>query len=313
MAAAIIPENVAFHRCKNYDRAEIALVVDKILGTLQYSGSLHGTSVLLKPNLISTKAVPVACTHGTFIAGVAQWFMEQGTKVSIGDSPAFGSAGRVCEKLGIREALKGLDVEFVEFITPVARTLPCGIIVTLAQESFECDLLVGLPKLKAHDQMFVTLAMKNLFGVVKGTNKAMLHMKEGQSHEHFARIILELSALYPKQLHLIDGIEVMHKSGPLDGEVLPLQLVGGSISPVALDTALLDLLQLDHKKCPLWRVAAAAGVAGSDPASIQYPLSEPSEFYGSGFVAPESLKNIRFNPLHVIAGIFKRLFYRSGR
>ena len=43
--------------------------------------------------------------------------------------------------------------------------------VTVAREAMECDIFVGLPKIKAHNQMYMTLAVKNIFGIVKGVQQ----------------------------------------------------------------------------------------------------------------------------------------------
>lgn len=298
---------VVLQRCETYDRTVISALIDKIVAPLDVPKSLYGDVILLKPNLISSLGPPLACTHCEFIAGVASWFLDQGAKVLLGDSPAFGSATKVCEKQGIVDALRGMDVKIVDFVTPVIRQLATGVNVTIAQEALECDLFVGLPKVKAHNQMYVTLAVKNIFGIVKGVNKGMLHMVQGESHNRFAEIVLDLVSLLPRQLHLVDGIEAMHISGPIGGSPLPLGCIAAGRCPVALDSALLALLELDQKKSPLWQVALARKrYVGCDAVNILYPQLSPEEFYGSGFVAPDHLKSIRFNPVGFLSGMLKR-------
>jgi len=298
---------VLIRECSAYSRSAIAEIIDESAGSLGLSSGLHGRVVLLKPNLISGGGPALACTHSGFIAGVATWFLDQGARVILGDSPAFGSSGRVCEKHSITTALKGLDVKYVEFATPVKKKLACGVTVTVARESLECDLFVGLPKVKAHNQMFVTLAVKNIFGIVKGVNKAKLHMSHGDTHDRFSRIILDLVSLLPPQVHFVDGIHAMHQSGPLGGSLLPLQCVAASRCPVALDTAFLDLLELDAKKSPLWRAASERKLVGSDSRNIIYPFLSPRNFYNSGFVAPENLDPIRFSLIKFLRGLGKRM------
>jgi uncharacterized protein (DUF362 family) len=298
---------VALQRCGSYDRSAIAELIDLMIGHVEPLGSLYGTTVLLKPNLISSNGPGLACTHGGFVAGVALWFLDQGAKVLVGDSPAFGSAVKVCQKQKISESLKGLDVKLVDFISPVRMELAGGVSVAIAREALECDLFVGLPKIKAHKQMFVTMAVKNIFGIVKGVNKAMLHMVHGDSHDRFGAIILDLVSLLPPQLHLADGIEVMHKSGPLDGSPLALNCVAAAHCPVALDTAMLSVLELDQSRSPLWRLAAQRGMDGSDLDKHRYPLLSPRDFYGSGFLAPATLNGIRFNPFRFLLGLMKRV------
>lgn len=302
---------VLLQKCDYYDRFAITSLVDVMLPNLSVPGLLFGKTVLLKPNLISSSGSSLACTNSEFIAGVAGWFLDQGAKVILGDSPAFGSVEKVCQTFGIVDALKGMDVKLVGFTTPVRRQLACGVNVVVAGEALECDIFVGLPKIKAHNQMFVTLAVKNLFGIVKGVNKAMLHMVHGDTHEQFAGIILDLMSLLPPQLHLADGIEAMHKSGPLDGSPLALNCVAAARCPVALDSAILDLLELDPTKSPLWQVASMRGLAGSNVENLVYPLLFPQDFHGSGFLAPDSLNGIRFNPIRFLRGLIKRTFLKA--
>jgi uncharacterized protein (DUF362 family) len=298
---------VVLQRCDSYDRSVIAELIDLVMCHFEHLGSLHGTTVLLKPNLISSSGPGLACTHGGFVAGVALWFLGQGAKVLVGDSPAFGSAVKVCQNQRISEALQGLDVKLIDFISPVRIELSSDCAVTVAREALECDLFVGLPKIKAHKQMFVTMAVKNVFGIVKGVNKAMLHMVHGDSHARFAAIILDLVSLLPSQLHLADGIEVMHRSGPLDGSSLALNCLAAARCPVALDTAMLSVLELDPNKSPLWLAAAQRGLAGSDLDNHRYPLLSPQNFHGSGFEAPVALNGIRFNPFRFLLGLVKRV------
>lgn len=297
---------VVLQRCVDYRRDAVATFVEKALLHLGCTNGLHGKSILLKPNLISSRGPSFACTHPEFIAGVAACFLDHGAKLYLGDSPALGSCTKVCEKHGILQALRGMDVEIVDFATSVQRRLAGGLSITLAREALECDIIVGLPKVKAHNQMYMTLAVKNIFGIVKGVNKAILHMAHGTTHHGFARIILDLLDLLPQQIHLADGITAMHRSGPLDGAPLPLSCIAAAHSAVAMDTALFAALELDPGRSPLLQVAAERGLAEADPRNIGYPELFPEAFHGSGFLAPAALNPIRFNPWRFFLGLVKR-------
>jgi len=301
---------VLLQHCNSYDRLVLTELIEKTADFLGVPASFHGKVVLLKPNLISGGGPRISCTHSEFIAAVAGWFRDRGARVLVGDSPAFGTATKVCKAMGISRALRGMDVRVVDFSTSVKKRLSGGVTVAVAREALDCDLFVGLPKIKAHSQMFVTMAVKNIFGVVKGVNKAMLHMVHGDSHEEFAEIILDLVSLLPDQLHLADGIEVMHVSGPLNGKALALNCIAGAACPVVLDTALLEVLELDRRKSPLWRVAANRKHKGSDTSNIGYPLFTPQDFRLSGFLAPDDLNGIRFNPFRFLRGLGKRVYLR---
>lgn len=299
---------VALQRCDSYERSVLTPLVDTIISSLCGETNFHGKVVMLNPNLISATASSVSCTHGGFICSVGSCFVDRGARVLLGDSPAFGSAAAVCKKMGVDRALRAMNVELVEFATPVTKTLDGGVKVTVAREALDCDLFVGLPKVKAHNQTYMTLALKNIFGIVKGTKKAQLHMTHGQSHRRFAGIIIDLLHLLPEQLHLADGIKAMHKTGPLHGEPFNLNCIAGAINPVALDRALLDLLELDSRKCPLHQVATERKMTGWRGEDLTFPYLTPRDFAGLGFIAPDELNPIRFNPLRYLQGMVRRLF-----
>lgn len=292
--------------CKGYDQREIKDFVEKSASGLGLVSGLHGRIILLKPNLISTRGPSLSCSNPQFIAAVASWFQDYGARVLLGDSPAFGSASAVCRKRGISEALAGLDVEIVEFSDSVEKVLPCGVSVSVAVQALEADLFVGLPRVKAHSQMGVTMALKNIFGIVKGTHKAILHMKEGGRRGRFSTMLLELLTLLPENIHITDGIEIMSEQGPMNGRALFLNCIGGARSPVALDRALLEVLEIDIADSPLHSLALAQNLAGSRLEDVRFPLLSPYRFHGADFILPGELNPIRFNPFRFIVSSMRR-------
>ena len=92
-------------RSRGYDVGRIKEFCDQAAPHLGLPESMHGTAVLLKPNLISSRASKLACSEARFVRGVAEWFVDQGARLSIGDSPSFGSAAQVLKKMGIESKL----------------------------------------------------------------------------------------------------------------------------------------------------------------------------------------------------------------
>jgi len=293
-------------RSRGYDVARIKEFCDQAAVHLGLNGGLHGTAVLLKPNLISSRASKLACSEAMFVRGVAEWFVDHGARVEIGDSPSFGSAEQVINKMGIGAALEGLNIGIVEFKSPREHHLTHGVKVGIAEEALGCDLLVNLPRIKAHSQMYVTIAVKNLFGIVCGMRKAMCHMKNGLSHRKFGDLMLDLATVLPQSVSLVDGIQVMSKRGPIRGELLDLGCLCAGKDPVAVDTMLLSLLELDHKKSPVWRAAAARAFPGAKIDAIEHIGVPPESFSGSGFLAPSILNPVPFNPFRFMISSFRR-------
>jgi uncharacterized protein (DUF362 family) len=302
--------SVALLHCSHYRTREIVEKIDQLCAAVGFAVNV-GTRVLLKPNLLSARSPEhLACTHPAFVAAAAKWFVDQGAKVAIGDSPAFGTAKGVMRATGIEEALAGLPVEFINFDQSTSVRLPGGVTVDMARAALESDILVNLPRVKAHSQLYVTLGVKNYFGTVVGFQKPWWHLRYGKHAEQFASHLVDLLPVLPGGVTLLDGIVAMHGSGPISGRPFSLGLVAGAINPVALDTALLQILGLDMTQSALWQECANRALAGSDPDILNYPLVKPAEFVVKNFKVPAILKPVSFNPLRMMVSALRRVAAR---
>ena len=267
-----------------------------------------GAKVLVKPNLVAVRGHDgLACTHPEVVASVARWCLDQGAVVSIGDSPAFGRGVDAMRRLGIAEAVKSLNVKLVSFSPGKKVTLEGGGRVVIASQVLESDFLINVPKFKAHSQLGVTLAVKNYFGMVAGWRKAVLHQRLGKEQALFYRMLVDLISIAPSGMTIIDGISAMHKSGPLDGEHYALEILAGSVNPVALDTALLGIIAVNRNNNFLWLECSRQKLVGSDHALLEYPLLHPDEARVKDFAIPASLNPIRFNGVQVLRSIRQRV------
>lgn len=309
MTTDLVP--VALLRTTSYRRPLLKAAVDQICRQLPFACS-RGSRVLLKPNLVTGRGHDgLACTHPELVAAAAEWFLDQGAVVRIGDSPAFGTARGVMAACGIRAAVAGLPVKLVNFGRWESVGLASGPVVRLAREARECDMLINLPKLKAHGQMLVTLAVKNYFGTVVGWRKPYLHMRWGAGEgDRFAALIVDLLAVLPVSLSLVDGITAMHRTGPVLGEPFPLGLLAGAANPVAADTALLLTLGLEPAASPLWRECSRRRLPGSRPRELSFPLLAPEEVAAVGFEVPPHLAPVRFHPGQMLGSSLRRLIAR---
>jgi len=301
---------VALLHCEHYARKDLVDAVDRLCSALHFRITA-GDRVLLKPNLLTGRSTDhLACTHPEFVAAVAEWFVGRGAAVDIGDSPAFGTAKGVMRTIGIEKALADLPVNRINFDESVPVTLPGGLRVAMAKAALECDLLVNLPRVKAHSQLYMTLAVKNFFGTVVGFQKPLWHLRYGDHEDRFASHLVDLLAVLPQSMTLIDGVTAMHGTGPVSGQPYPLGLAGCARNPVAVDTALLQALGLEPEKSPIWKECYKRKLNGSVKETLEYPLSKPVEFRADGFRAPLMLKPVSFNPLRMLVSGCRRFAAR---
>ena len=138
---------VGLEKCRSYEKRVLLDAVESLASVSGLEAS-RDTRVLIKPNLVSAGGgrFHLACTSPQWIAAVAEWFVEQGAKVRIGDSPAFGTAKMVLGRIGADSLLTGSGARVVNFSRSSRCRLPCGVNVPVAVEALECDLLLNLPR-----------------------------------------------------------------------------------------------------------------------------------------------------------------------
>jgi len=269
-----------------------------------------GARVLVKPNLVAPYNPALSCTHPAVLQAVCAYLVECGAKVTVGDSPAFGSARTVAARGGHAAALAGLPVSLVNFASARQTPLVQGGSIGVARAALEADLLVNVPRFKVHDQMLLTLAVKNTFGCVTGFRKAWAHQVHGEKGNRFESMLLDVHLAMPPMVSLVDGVVAMHRCGPAKGEAYPLRLLGASPSAVALDTALYALLGLAPEQVPLGREALARRLPGATAVDLAFPMDSPANFPTLGFELPRALAPVAFKPSRFLTGRMKSLYIR---
>jgi uncharacterized protein (DUF362 family) len=298
--------SVALLRSPNYASASLRDCFNQIINALGRPARFNGQRVLLKPNLLSAKNGPLPCTEAAFILAAARWFIDAGARVAIGDSPAFGSATANLTRLGITQELAYLGVSLSDFTRTRRCTLASGVKAEVAEDALDCDLLVNMPRIKAHAQVRVTMAVKNCFGCLTGLQKPWWHMIHGGASGRFTDLLVQLLALLPETLTLVDGIRAMHRTGPMNGEPYPLRIIAAAKNPVAVDAALLFLLNIPAECSPLQQAAMNAAITGSRVEELSFPLSSPRDLRVSDFQVPADLNPVRFRPFSFVWSTMRR-------
>ncbi len=302
---------VALCRCSDYARARVQDKVGRVLECVDWRPA-RGTVLVVKPNLLRVQSHGLCCTHPEVIRAAVLYARDHGAIVTVGDSPAFGSALRVAGGIGLVEALQGLDVPVVTLDDPVVHTLPSGIRVHIARRALECDAVLNVPRLKAHCQMRLTLAVKNMFGCVSGVHKALAHAKHGERENRFVSMLVELGQVLPPTSALLDGIVAMHRTGPSGGSPFALGLLGASQSCVALDTSIYGILGMCSEEVPIWKELQQRNHPEAFLSGIHLPLDALEDFDASGFRLPQVLDAVSFRPGVLLRSMVRRIWYRYG-
>lgn len=306
-ADSVIP--VALLHCPDYAAPDLARLAAQALEAGEVRVS-PGARVLVKPNLVTAQAL--ACSDPRVTAAACAWLLDHGARVEVADSPGFGSAASVAQAVGLARELKALGLAVGSLGRPVPTRLDTGTCFKVARQALECDMILSVPRVKAHGQMLVTLAVKNLFGCVSGLRKALIHAREGREPTYFADCLAALWAALPPVAGLADGIRAMHVTGPSRGRPFELRLLGASASAVALDQALCAVLGVEFGATPLGaalerRKASGSAAGGS---AIAYPLLRPADFDAQGFELPGELAHTSFHPARCVKSCARRVWAR---
>jgi len=300
MAAQVFLEHAAGYDDPNLDRLTGELL--RLSGCCPASGE----RVLVKPNLVAPSNTALSCTHPAVVRAVCRYLADCGARITVGDSPAFGTARIMARICGLDRALAGLPVTLVNFTRPRQIKLTLSGSIGVASQALDADFLVNIPRFKVHDQMLCTFAVKNFFGCVAGFRKSLAHQRHGEKANRFESLIYDVFLTLPPSVSLVDGVAAMHGRGPAKGRPYPLGLLGASADAVALDAALCAVLGLGPDATPLGREGLRRGLFSG----AVYPLAGPETFNAEGFELPGELSPVAFRPCRFARGRVKSLRVR---
>ncbi len=288
---------------KNLD---LVRAVDELIGAV-LPRDIKGLNILLKPNLLKSKD-PLCITSWQLMATVAVLLKKRDAKVTVGDSSAFGNAIQVLKAAGILDFFSKIGIACTGLSVPQKIGLPCGLDISISKKALEADIIFNLPRLKAHCQMGLTGAVKNLYGVVPGFRKALYHLLYGKESSLFARMIIEIGQRLPPTVNLMDATLCMHENGPSGGSPIWLGTVASSQSAHALDTTFYTALGATPERIPIWKESQRMGIPCAFYQNIRFPWLSMEEIEEtSDFRLPEELDPIIFSPTRFIKGRVRSL------
>jgi uncharacterized protein (DUF362 family)/Pyruvate/2-oxoacid:ferredoxin oxidoreductase delta subunit len=232
-----------------------------------------GKTVLVKPNILgAVEAERHVCTHPSVVRAAVEALEHRGAgRVLVGDNSgmrAYGSNEHAARVAGILEAAGERYVNLGA--SPVATAVKSAFAETLAfsREVLESDLVINLPKMKTHVATGITGAVKNTFGHLVGGEKTRLHLK-ARGPENFARAVVDVFAVRPPDLSILDAVVAMEGQGPSGGRRRDVGRILASDSAVALDAVMAAMMGLEPASIPMLRIAAERGLGPMDLDGIQ--------------------------------------------
>lgn len=301
---------VSLTKCNDYEPVNVQTALLRHFELLGGIGTFiaKGDKVLVKPNMIAPKSASCAAqTDPAVIIELAKILLDFGAKPIVGDSPAWANANVCAETLGIVEPLKKLGVPVKQLRRPVKRTLEhSGAKIGISSVALDADKIINLPKLKTHQQLVMTIAVKNIFGCVSGKAKAIWHFRRGAAFDDFCTMLIDIYKLLAPVLTIVDAVVAMEGPGPINGNPKKLGWLIASADPMAIEIVCCDLIGISPEQLPLIKTAQKIGFGCTNRQNIQ--------IVGDSLPAvpvklvPAELTPLRFAPARIVKSILKQIF-----
>lgn len=285
-------------RCIAYNIKEVRKAVGRCVAELPDMQELFTSArhVLLKPNLLSSHRGPDdhVNTHPAFVQAIAELLVHDfGCDVAIGDSCGTlteGSTAKAIRKSGMGAVAKNVGASIYNVDTQPRHVVHFDQArvyndIPLPSNLSSFDLIVSLPKMKTHSLTYITVAVKNLLGLVPGAAKKQAHLMAPRPPE-FASLLCDLYALVQPGAAFVDGVMAMEGRGPSNGTPRHVELVAASCDPVALDSFCAQVMGFDPLSIPLLAQCAERGLGTAAPSQITVRGEPASAFALEDFAKP---------------------------
>jgi uncharacterized protein (DUF362 family) len=228
-----------------------------------------GMRVMIKPNMVAPppSAEAGACTSPLACQAVADVVKELGARPIIAESSARGADTDAAYRTMGYDALRTQGYEVVDLKQDKTVRIPLvgGRVlteITTFDLVTQMDAIISVPILKTHDQGQITLALKNLKGLVIDGDKRRIHqigMFEGA---------VDLVSHFKPIFAVVDGIIGQEGMGPLLGLPVEMGLVLAGRDLVAVDAIAGRVMGFAPAEVPITAAAAARGLGTMDEAEI---------------------------------------------
>jgi uncharacterized protein (DUF362 family)/Pyruvate/2-oxoacid:ferredoxin oxidoreductase delta subunit len=244
---------VSILKHKNYENLQAAIekTVEPLGGFSAFIA--QGQKVFIKPNLLSNHPPEDAITtHPEIARAVIRIVRKMGAVPVIGDSPASAmNLESVITQTGFKKMCDEEKIGFTNLEKSGAekRTVN-GYSFSVAKPIIDADVIINLPKVKTHTLTTLTAATKNLYGVIPGYQKTILHKKHSNVGD-FGKLLMAIKEAVPVNLSIADGILALEGDGPGSAGIpKKSDFIAASTSIYALDFIIAQIIGVNYKTVP---------------------------------------------------------------
>lgn len=235
-----------------YPREKVAIVkVDgDIEGAVKRSIELIGglnikknAKVVIKPNVCLWKNTDgMIITDPRVLEVVLKIVSKYTDRIIVVESDNnSGSAEKRVKKSGVMEIIERNNAEFINLSRDESEEHEvAGFKIHIPKTVLNADYFINIPKIKTCNvkNLVISIAMKNMFGILSDKKKMALH-------EKLMDIILYINKVVKQDLIIVDGIIGMEGLGPVLGKPVNLNVIVSGLNPVTIDAICCKIMEIN--------------------------------------------------------------------
>lgn len=266
-----------------------------------------GKRVVIKPNILGPYPPEKGITtHPSLVRSLVKALKKRGAPCVVGDNPGLNgyAANERCAKIsGIQDAADGCFINFAKETIQIDVKSRFLDKLVVSKAILDADMVINVPKFKTHLQTKITGAVKNMFGILVGAEKARVHLSAAKP-ENFSEALVDIYQIRIPDLTIMDAVVGMQGNGPSGSDLRPMGKILASENGVSVDGLMAAMMGLTQESVDTLRIASHRRLGEVDPAKMEiqgiWPrlkgFKMPLTFASQGLIGA-ALNKIYYRPL----------------
>ncbi len=288
---------------KTFDtQKDINKSVKEIMSSINYDFKDKIYNVDIKPNLCYYWDYSTGyTTDPKIVKGIINFLIEKyGNNINIRIVESDATAMRtkhVFKMLGYEKLFKEENVRLInlseeKIVEKKVEIYDKEVTLQISETLLQTDLFINVPKMKIMRDVYITCALKNIFGCITKRRKITYH-------KYLNETIVAINSILHPHINIVDGIYALSQTP------VKLNLLMGSVDPFSIDWVASKIMGYDPRKIKYLKIAMNENLGNPEDIRI---IGANIDNFRSLFSTDNSLlSKVSFNTLFRLLKIYAKI------
>ena len=288
---------------KTFDtQKDINKSVKEIMSLINYDFKDKIYNVDIKPNLCYYWDYSTGyTTDPKIVKGIINFLIEKyGNNINIRIVESDATAMRTkhvfkmlgYEKLFIEENVRLINLSEDKIVEKKVEIYDKEVTLQIPETLLQTELFINVPKMKIMRDVYITCALKNIFGCIAKRRKITYH-------KYLDETIVAINSILHPHINIVDGIYALSQTP------VKLNLLMGSVDPFSIDWVAAKIMGYDPRKIKYLKIAMNENLGNPEDIKI---IGENIDNFRSLFSTDSSLlSKVSFNTLFRLLKIYAKI------